>query len=106
MLTQFLVAHQSRQCASDEEFSARLGIEPELWAALRSGGAAYSATLIARILTRFPIALSAALDDLRLQDGGVWAAAEPPLAAVWAVPPAQPAGGAAADTVPVPAAFA
>jgi hypothetical protein len=91
MLTRYLLAHQSRLHASDQEFAGILGLDPETWIALRSGTVGYSSTIIARILNRFPIALAAALDHLRVQQPAV---DQPQSAAAWA--PSQPARAATA----------
>jgi hypothetical protein len=65
MLTPFLKAQQARMALDDGAFARWLGMERETWTALGAGQLCYSATAIARILTRHPNALADAIDEMR-----------------------------------------
>jgi hypothetical protein len=68
MLTHYLVSMQDRLHLSDPEFARQLGVDAETWQVLRAGHAAYTPTILARLLLHVPNAHALALDELRHQE--------------------------------------
>ena len=63
----FLVAEQAARRMSDAEFAALLGLSVDDWSSLREGQRPWPAAVVAKVLVRFPDALSLASWEIRRQ---------------------------------------
>ena len=63
----YLAAEQARRSLDDHQFAALLGISAMTWRALTRSTAPWPATVLARVLVRFPDALTLATAELRLR---------------------------------------
>jgi hypothetical protein len=70
----YLAAEQSRLGLDDERFAALLGVEVEAWREINGGARSWPASVLARVLLRFPDAqpLAAAEVRRRVAPGDGW----------------------------------
>ncbi|MBI3973372.1 MAG: hypothetical protein HY332_19040 [Chloroflexi bacterium] len=68
MLTDYLQAQQARMRLSHQQFAAYIGVDPDNWPALHDGEFPFTATIVARLLLRFPKAHPLVLQEWRRRD--------------------------------------
>lgn len=70
----YLTSEQQAQNLGDDAFAALLGIAPEVWQGLRDSGEPWPSVVLARVLLRYPDALSLAAEEVRrrLEPGEGW----------------------------------